>query len=138
MRHILQSAAVAIAFACIGSKMVAQQPNESDHILTPSEIKELLKAASTPEDHLKIAAYFKQEAKQEEDAASLHDIVAAMPQTPQMVAEMKMNSSETASHCRYFAKIARKAAANDRKLAAYHEQWAETQRTAKPNHGYHR
>ena len=129
---------MALAIGCSTSTMSSQEVTGPTHVLTPSEIKELLKAASTPEDHLKIAAYFKQEAVQEDEAASLHDAIAGMPQTPEMVKEMKMNPSETASHCRYFAKAARKAAANDRKLAAYHEQWAETQRTAKPSRGAHR
>jgi hypothetical protein len=134
MRSSLYFASFALVTVCATSTMRAQEVMNSAHVLTPSEVKELLKGASTPEDHLKIAAYFKQEAVQEDEAASLHDAIAAMPQTPQMVTGMKMNPSETASHCRYFAKIARKAAANDRKLAAYHEQWAETQRTAKPSH----
>lgn len=138
-RLVLRTASTILAFICLVSPLVAQQTTSSEHILTPSEVKEYLKAASTPEDHLKIAAYFRHEAQQEEEAASLHEELAGMYLDAHMPPGMKHSSaSDSAGHCKYFAKLARKAAANDVKLADYHQQWAEAMRNAPPSHGYHR
>jgi hypothetical protein len=44
----------------------AQTPAADNHTLSPSEVKTLIRGASTPEDHLKLATYFKQEALDED------------------------------------------------------------------------
>lgn len=44
-----------------------------DHKLTPDEAKVLLKTASTPEDHLKLAEFYRQEARDEAAAARAAD-----------------------------------------------------------------
>jgi hypothetical protein len=47
----------------------AQNESVSDHNLSQTEAKELAKRASTPDDHLKLAAYFRDHAQQEEAAS---------------------------------------------------------------------
>lgn len=80
MRGSAYSASIALVIVCVTSMMRAREVSSSAHVLTPSEIKEL-QGASTPEDHLNISTYLRQEAVQEDEADSLHDAIAAMPQT---------------------------------------------------------
>lgn len=63
----------AVALLSLAFSAAAQTPVASDHRLSPSEVKTLVKGASTPEDHMKLAEYFRQEAFEETAAARLHD-----------------------------------------------------------------
>ena len=67
--------------------------------LALSEVKELLKSASSPGDHLKLAAHFGEEAAQEEAAANWHDQMADSSE-----------SSALRSHHKHLANNARRAA----------------------------
>ena len=55
---------VALSFAAF-SVNAQGQVIEKIHKLSPSEVKTLIKKASTPEDHLKLAEYFRQVADEE-------------------------------------------------------------------------
>ncbi|HYL98426.1 MAG TPA: hypothetical protein VEZ90_05680 [Blastocatellia bacterium] len=54
----------AALFAVALSAAAAEQPGGGQR-LSPSEAKTLIRSASTSEDHLKLAEYFKQEAAEE-------------------------------------------------------------------------
>jgi hypothetical protein len=85
--------------------------NGAGHKLSPSEVKALLKSASTPEDHWLLAEHFREEAAQEDETASWHESTAAC--------------ADPKSHCSYLANNARKASKNDMKMAEEQDRTAQ-------------
>jgi hypothetical protein len=98
---------------------------ESTPPMSKAEVKELIAKASTPEDHHRLAAYFTQKAEKMEAEAVEHEELAKEYANIPGVHEKKPMSGNTPAHCRYFAQAARKAAAEDRALAAAHESMAQ-------------
>ncbi len=99
---------------------------ESTPTMSKAEVKKLIAKASTPEDHHWLAAYFRQKAEKMEAEAVEHDELAKQYANNPGIHEMKHPmSGNTAAHCRYFSQAARKAAAEDRALAAAHESTAK-------------
>ena len=100
----------------------AQGQNDPGGKLTPDEVKALIKNATTPEDHLKLAGFFRREEAQQMESAKTHDELSEVYQfskapTP-AVADMQ-------KHCKDFALAARNAASAARAMAEYHEEMAE-------------
>jgi len=94
-------------------------------MMSKGEVKELISKSSTPEDHHRLAAYFKQKAEMMEAEAVEHDELAKeYASNPANDATKHPMSGRSAAHCRYFAQAARKAAIEDRALAAAHEDMA--------------
>jgi len=94
--------------------------------LTKKEVKALVANAKTPEDHMKLARHFKQEADRLEAEAKEHDELAQEYRRSPSAMAMKMPmSGRSAEHCEYFAKSTREAAKAARELAAAHEQMAK-------------
>jgi hypothetical protein len=62
-------------------------------------VKTLIKSASSPDDHLKLAAYFKDEALQEETAAKFHDEMAELYESnpPSQEGKWKLPSAKDES-----------------------------------------
>lgn len=89
-------------------------PGGIEHSLAPSEVKELLKSASTPNDHLKLAAHFREEATQEESAAKWNERMAACTE-----------SGAARRHCERLVIGARRAAAHALKSAEEQTRIAE-------------
>ena len=120
-------------FAVALSAAAPEQPGGGQR-LSPSEVKTLIKNASTPEDHLKLAEYFKQEAAEEEAAAKLHVEMAEAYEPGSAAPSMFKPRSlkEMQSHCKEFARNANKAAEVASKMATEHEKMAEMMRTAPP------
>jgi hypothetical protein len=50
--------------------------NMKEHQLTQKQVKALIVSAKTPEDHMKLAAYFKGEAQRQEASAKTHEEMA--------------------------------------------------------------
>ena len=98
-----------------------QEQTGKEHKLTPSEAKALLKGGSTLDEHMALAAYFKDLASQEEATAKYHQ---------QMGNAYQLKSLR--DHCRYLAANATKAAKAAAKAADEHERLAELMRTAPP------
>ncbi len=99
---------------------------ESTPTMSKSEVKELIGKASTPEDHHRLAAYFTQKAeKMDAEAAEHEELAKEYFNNPGIHAMKHPLSGQTAGHCKYFAQAARKAAAEDRALAAAHEEMAK-------------
>ena len=99
---------------------------ESMPMMSKGEVKELVTKASTPQEHRRLAEYFTHKAEMMDSEAVEHDDLAKEYAKNPGVAAMKMpGSGRTASHCKYFAQAARKAAAEDRAIAAAHEQMAK-------------
>ncbi len=97
--------------------------------ISKAEVKELIAKANTPEDHHRLAAYFTQKAENMDAEAVEHEELAKEYANKPGMHDMKHPmSGKTAAHCKYFAQAARKAAAEDRALAAAHETMAKTAR----------
>jgi hypothetical protein len=102
----------------------AAQPKQ----LTKKEVVALITTAKSPEDHMRLARYYKAEADRLEVEAKDHDELAATYRTSiasQAAAEKMPMAANTAAHCESFAKSVRDAANADRELAASHEQMAK-------------
>ena len=98
--------------------------------LTKREVKALIVNAQTPEDHMKLAAYFRDEARQEESKAKYHDEMAELYRQHPLPYESKQPSSlRMQNHCKHFADEARKGAANANAMAEEHEKVAEQLRS---------
>jgi len=87
------------------------------------ELKSALKAAKTPEDHLRIAAYCKEKAERlDTQAAGYEEAAAAYRQGPNV---KNLMSPTTPGRYEYMAKELREEARSNRELAASHEQMAK-------------
>lgn len=122
-------AAVALATLTVllgTSNMVSQTSAGSNARLTKRELKTLVATAKMPEDHMKLARHFRQQADRLEAEAKEHDELAAeYRKNPSAMAMKLPMSGRSAEHCEYFAKSAREAAKAARELAASHEQMAK-------------
>lgn len=123
-------AAVALASLTVflGTLGVLAQTHtdESSDRLTKKEVKALVATAKTPEDHLKLARHFRQQADTLEAEAKEHDELALEYRKNPSPMAMKMPmSGRSAEHCEYFARSAREAAKAARELAASHEEMAK-------------
>jgi len=89
-----------------------------------------LRTAQEPADHLRIAAYYKQEAARLQQSAKDHSNLAAIyqEQHPFGAMEAKHGNSfgQGASHCRKFAELALEEAKESDALAVLHEDMAKT------------
>jgi len=95
---------------------------------TKKQVKALVASAKTPEDHMKLAAYFNQEAERMEADAKGHEELAAVyrlyPSTAGGGKAGGNPQSRTAEHCDAAAKSLREAAKSLREMATDHEQMA--------------
>ena len=84
-----------------------------------SQVKALIVSAKTMQDHMKLACYFRAEARDEAARARYHEEMAKLY-------ESSSNAKhDMTGHCKQFADEARKAAASDNQLAAEHQKMAE-------------
>ena len=94
------------------------------------KVKALIASAKTPEDHLKLAAYFNQEADRlDADAKGHQELAEVYRQNPSPTGGGKQSGAgsifRTPEHCDSAAKSLREAAKDLRGLAAEHEQMAK-------------
>ena len=102
----------------------AAQPKQ----LSKKEVVALIATAKSPEDHSRLAQYYKAEADRLEVEAKDHDELAAAyrkSSTWQASAAKGPMRPDTPAHCEYFAKSVREAANASREMAAEHEQMAK-------------
>ena len=93
--------------------------------MSKADVKHLIATASTPEDHHRLAAYFTQKSvMMEAEAVEHEDLAKEYANNPGVAEKKQPMSGTTAAHCKYFAQAARKAAGEDRALAAGHEAMA--------------
>ena len=97
--------------------------------ITNKKVKASIASAKTPEDHLRLAAYFNQEADRMEADAKGHEELAGVyrlyPAQPGGGKAGGNPQSRTAEHCDSAARSLRDAAKSLRELAAEHEQMAK-------------
>ena len=124
MKRFVTTAVLMASALVLGgiSQMSAAEPVQ----LSKDQVKELIGSAKTPEDHQKLAAYYRGEADKLEAEAKDHEELAnAYRSRTDAVAQKHTMSGKTAGHCDYFAKSVREAAKADRELAAEHESMAK-------------
>ena len=95
--------------------------------LSKKQVKELVANAKTPQDHLKLAAYFNQEAAKLEDEAQQHEELAEIYKSHPAVLGSKSSvpAVGNASHCLNIAKSDREAAREYTEMAASHASMAK-------------
>lgn len=99
---------------------------ERAHELTQKELKELLTKASTPQEHLRLAAHFSAKAKKYEAESAEHAEMARMYRRQPTPSEVKRPMApDTAAHCEFIADNLAKAAKEARAIAAAHEKMAK-------------
>ena len=104
-------------------------PFATAQVLGKAELKKLIATASTSADHERIAKHFDAKAAQYETDAKDHEELAAEYKASPTGHEQKHPMSGlTAEHCLYFAKEARRAAEEARKVAADHRAMAKPAR----------
>jgi hypothetical protein len=86
------------------------------------DLKSALKAAKTPADHERIAAYYEVKAERQDAAAADYEKAAAASRNGPVV--KNLTAPNTAARYEYIAKEYRDAARSNRQLAASHEQIA--------------
>lgn len=92
------------------------------HVLTKKDVKRLTATAERPEDHLKLAAYYKAEADaRDAEAAGYEQAAAAYRRAP--IAK-NLAAPSTPGRYEFFAKGLRNEAKSDRVLATSHEEMA--------------
>lgn len=123
-----------------GLPLFAQYQSISGHTLSQTEAKELVRSASTPEDHLKLAEVFRDQAQQEVAAAKFNQRMAMGTQyTPSSYQGHRYSLKEMREHFGYLAKKTSKAAAKFNKRAVEEESIAKEMREHPPQRGgYHR
>ncbi len=88
--------------------------------LTPSEVKALSSNAKTPQDHLALAAYFRNEASEAESMAKLHqEMLTGYKADP-----VAGTTTELQMHSQQFVDSALRAAASANEMAKEHEAMA--------------
>jgi hypothetical protein len=124
------SGLTAIALIAMASLLVTVQDAraaQSKH-LSKKEVVALITNAKSPEEHLRLAQYYKAEADRLEVEAKEHDEMAAAYRknsTWQASAAKGPMRPDTPAHCEYFAKSVREAAKAAQEMAASHEQMAK-------------
>ena len=97
---------------------------------TKKELATLLKTAKEPPDHLRIAAYYTQEAIQLRQVAKEHSELAEIYQRNHPFAAMESKHGDAfgqgASHCKKFAQLALDQANEADALAELHKEMANT------------
>ena len=106
----------------------AQGPTGPGVKLTLEEVKALIKNVTTPEEHLKLAGYFRQEQAKLEESARTHNQLSQIYQFNKVpvpaVADMQR-------HCEDLVHSERNAASAAKAMAEYYEEMAELTRKSR-------
>lgn len=108
---------------------VVANPAPVSH-LSHKQVKQLIATASTPQDHLLLAQYFRWEAGKMKEKEEYHLEMAEIYRLHPLPFDSKL-PMPMQQHCKYFAEKAHKAAVADEELAAAHEYIAQQLSQAK-------
>lgn len=115
--HSIRVTVLTVLFLLTSIVLAAAQDqamNMKEHQLTKKEVETLIVSAKTPEDHLKLASYFKGEARQQESSAMYHEEMA----------ELYDPRTQMTQHCKSLAESLKNAAEAANSMAAEHEKMA--------------
>lgn len=120
---LLMAALFTLPFASVYTVAQVQK------VPTKKDLKVLLKTAKEPQEHLRIAAYYRQEAAHKRAEAKEHADLAAIYEKDKPFAAMEAKYGKAfepgASHCKTFAALAANQAKEADALAALHEEMAK-------------
>jgi len=122
MKTAFISLLVVTAMVSSGVALVEPQSSAASH-LSHKQANRLINTATTPQDHLDLAHYFRQEAQRNRDkqARDMENVWNYRLHPPRVDMYRNVSMSETYSH---WADEARRLALADEQLAAAHEQMA--------------
>jgi hypothetical protein len=115
--QLFRAAVLSVLLMMAGVLSISAQDQSSGPQLTRAEVKTLSMNAKTPEDHLKLAAYFRNEARQAEDMASLHEDMSAGYKADPVAG----TTTELQMHCQEVADSSRRAAMSANEMAKEQE-----------------
>jgi type I site-specific restriction endonuclease len=122
------SSRVVIAFSAIALAMsvatAAAQTGKSTDLLTSKQVKDLVAAAQTPADHVKLQKHFLAVAAKYDAEAAEHADLAQSYRKPPVGRLMPGSYPKKAEHCDRLTQTLRDAAKEARELAAEHGQMA--------------
>jgi hypothetical protein len=122
----LVSTAVLIAAVFTMSFTSVYGAAQAQKVPTKKELVTLLKSANEPPEHLRIAAYYRQEVQRLTADAKYHDEMGAAYQGRALPYESKHPYGTLGvSHCHYWAKLDLQQAKEAEALAALHEDMAK-------------
>lgn len=93
--------------------------------LSNKQVQQLIANAKEPQDHLRIAKYYKDEAAKFEEDAKDHEAMRESYRKAQPAPHNMASPTQTVAHCDVLIKDLREAAEQDNQLAAEHEQMAK-------------
>lgn len=124
-RHYFLSTAMAVLLGVGGLSLASA----AEPALTKKGLKVAIESAKTPQDHQRIATYYKGEANRMLAEATEHDeLAASYAKAGDPHGTKHPMAGPTADHCKHFADAARKAAQASQELAKLHEEMAKTTR----------
>ena len=122
--------AIVIATLAVSFLNTTYSAAQDHKVPTKNELATLLKTAQEPPDHLRIAAYYTQEAARLRQSAKQHTELAAIYEQTHPFAAMEVKHGDAygqgASHCRKFAQLALNDAKEADALATLHKGMANT------------
>ena len=92
--------------------------------LNKQQLNALIATAQTPEEHLRIAKFYDQQAQDFLDQAKEHEAMIASYKANSSLSTSK-NYASTVGHCEYFVKTFRQMATKSGELARLHTQMAK-------------
>jgi hypothetical protein len=135
-RRNLYTAVLTIALALLSLVPAYSVAADKKPIISKKELKVLLKTASEPADHQKIAEYYRNEAQLLTNSSKEHQELAALyaknPPFPAMESKHGDAFGQGASHCRKFAELQAEAANEAEALATLHEDMAKAAEQKQP------
>jgi len=129
MKNVKNLAIVAITVAVI-FLTTAYSVAQDLKVPTKKEVVTLLKFAKEPAGHLRIAAYYTQQAERLREEANKHSEMAAIYERTHQFTAMESKHgwawAQSASHCKRFAELAADEAKKADTLASLHKEMANT------------
>jgi len=119
---------VLVAVAMVAAAVAQVEPENATASavsnLSHRQVKQLITTASTPQDYLLLAQYFRWEAGKMKEKEQYHLEMAEIYRLHPLPYDSKL-PMPMQQHCKYFAEKAREAANADEELAAAHEKVAQ-------------
>lgn len=126
LRLTAMIAAAIVALTLVSVTPAYSASGDKESVISKKELKVLLKTASEPADHRKIAEYYRHEAKNLARRAKEHEEMGAMYQKNPLPYEGKFSYGTVGlSHCRKFAELDAQEVKEAEALAALHDDMAK-------------
>ncbi len=122
-RIVVALSAIALEMSVSVAGFGAQAPTSKD-LLTSKQVKDLVAAAQTPADHVKLQKHFSALAAEYDADAAEHADLAQSYRKPPVGRLMPGSYPKKAEHCDRLTQTLRDAAKEARELAAEHGQMA--------------